>query len=256
MKPRALILRTAGTNCDEETAFAVEKAGGRADIVHVNIVAGRGGKGLADYGMLILPGGFSYGDDVASGKILANEIRTRLGEGLLEFLAAGKLVLGICNGFQVLVKMGLLPGFRPFEPPPATLIHNDSGKFEDRWVWLTSGSKRCVFLRGVERMYLPIAHGEGKFVLRDASLLGKLRANGQIAMRYTDGRGWRGGYPVNPNGSTDDIAGICDPTGRIFGLMPHPERHVLSTQHPRWTREGRKKEGDGLAVFRNAVKYF
>jgi phosphoribosylformylglycinamidine synthase len=252
---RALVLRTAGINCDVETAFALEKAGAKADIVHVQRVTERASM-LRDYQVLALPGGFSYGDDVAAGKVFANELKHKLGDPLGAFVDAGKLVIGICNGFQVMVKIGLLPGpFRPDAPQTVTLTYNDSNKFEDRWVYLKVVSDRCVFTRGIETLYIPVAHGEGKFVTQDEAILDQLEANGQVVFRYVN-PGYRSdGYPWNPNGSQRDIAGICDPTGRILGLMPHPERHVLPTQHPRWTRDGLRPEGDGAAVFRNAVSY-
>lgn len=253
---RALVLRTAGTNCDGETAFALERSGAAVDLAHVNRVADRP-RVLLDYQILALPGGFSYGDDVAAGKIFANELRHRVGGVLADFVNAGRLVIGICNGFQVMVKMGLLPGpFTPATPQQVTLSNNDSGKFEDRWIHLKTSSKKCVFTQGVERVYLPIAHGEGKFLTRDESILKTLDANDQIVFRYVDASQKPAGYPHNPNGSQKDIAGICDPTGRVLGLMPHPERHFLPTQHPRWTRDGLCSEGDGAAIFRNAVNYF
>ncbi|MDP6356878.1 MAG: phosphoribosylformylglycinamidine synthase I [Planctomycetota bacterium] len=255
--PRALIIRTAGTNCDVETAFAFEKAGAEQDIVHVRRLTEQPAT-LNDYQILALPGGFSYGDDVAAGKVFANEIKNKLGDALAEFVEAGKLVIGICNGFQVMVKIGLLPG--PFSANRAeqtvTLTNNDSNKFEDRWVHLSIDTDNCVFTRGLERVYIPVAHGEGKFVAAEASQLDELETNSQIAFRYVGPDTEKRGYPWNPNGSHRDIAGICDPTGRALGLMPHPERHILPTQHPRWTREGLKEEGDGLAMFRNAVEYF
>ena len=253
---RALVLRTAGTNCDVETAFALEQAGSAADVIHVQRVTERPSM-LDEYQILALPGGFSYGDDVAAGKVFANEMKHMLGDPLAAFVAAGKLVIGICNGFQVMVKLGLLPGpFSAGARQSVTLTYNDSNKFEDRWVYLKVDSDRCVFTRGIERLYIPVAHGEGKFVAQDEGLLDDLEANGQVVFRYVNAESEPDGYPWNPNGSQRDIAGICDPTGRILGLMPHPERHVLPTQHPRWTREGLKPEGDGAAVFRNAVSYF
>jgi phosphoribosylformylglycinamidine synthase len=256
-KPNVLVARTAGTNCDRETIHAFELAGAKAECVHVNALTGAERKvNLDDYQIFVFPGGFSYGDDVGSGKIHANEIRMRLRDELVKFVDDGKLVIGICNGFQTMVKMGLLPGFSLFEEPSVTLINNDSNMFEDRWIYLTVTTKKCVFLKGISRLYVPIAHGEGKFVTKDTSVLRRLIDNDQVAVRYTNADGKFGKYPVNPNGAMYDIAGICDPTGRIFGLMPHPERHALPTQHPRWTREGLKREGEGLAVFRNAVKFF
>jgi phosphoribosylformylglycinamidine synthase len=253
MPPSVLVLRTAGTNCDEETAYAFERAGARAERLHVNRLR-EDPRALDRFQVLALPGGFSYGDDLGAGKVLANELRSHLAEPLARFLERGGLVIGICNGFQVLVKAGLLPG----GAARATLAANRSGRFEARWVWLEATSDRTPFLRKGDRLHLPCAHGEGRFVAGGEAALGALEAAGQVVLRYVDRDGRPGPYPVNPNGSEADIAGVCDPTGRIFGLMPHPERHVEFHHHPRWTREGRGPgdEGDGLGVFRNAVRSF
>jgi len=242
-KPRVIILRTAGTNCDKETASAFKMAGGEPELVHINELV-RNEKFLKDYQILAIPGGFTYGDDIASGKILANEIKYKLNEDIKGFINSGKLVIGICNGFQVLVKAGILPGLNS-GAVEATLSFNDSGSFIDKWVELEP-QETCVWTKGLkETIELPIAHGEGKFIPRDNSILNQLRKTGQIVFKYID----------NPNGSIDDIAGICDATGRVMGMMPHPERYALGTQHPRWTREGLKEFGDGLAIFKNGVDY-
>lgn len=259
-KPNVLILKAAGVNCDAETAFAFEAAGGAAEHVHVNRLAS-GERRLGDYQILALCGGFSYGDDIAAGKVLANELKNKLFEDIKTFVERGNLVIGICNGFQVLVKAGILPGNERFEQE-ATLYANDSGVFQDRWVYLkiqNSKSKiqNCVWTKNLpEVIYLPIAHGEGKFIPKNEEVLERMRNSGQIVFRYCDRRGALDTEGANPNGSLDNIAGICDSTGRVLGLMPHPERHVLGLQHPRWTREGLKAYGDGFAVFRNAVAYF
>ena len=253
-RPRALVLRAAGTNCDVETAYALERSGAEAERVHVNRLVERP-ELLERCQILVLPGGFSYGDDIASAKVLANELRFALGDALRRFVAAGRLILGICNGFQVLVKSGLL-GADGSGRPDVTLSFNDSGRFEDRWVYLKASTDRCVFVKPGEDAYLPVAHGEGKFLVRDPEVLAHLEQAGQIVFRYVsqDGRA-DAGYPWNPNGSVGDVAGMCDPTGRILGLMPHPERHIEGTHHPRWTREGLRPEGDGARVFRNAVDF-
>ncbi len=210
---------------------------------------------LKRFQVLVLPGGFAHGDDVAAGKILANQLSTFLGDALRRFRDQEKLILGICNGFQALLKSGLL--IPPDEDGPvATLAHNASGKFEDRWIHLQAHHGQCPFLTGIDRMFVPIAHGEGRFICRKEWQLHGLCQAGQAVLRYIDADGSPGGYPVNPNGSQGDIAGICDTSGRVLGLMPHPERHVLPTQHPRWTRLGLAAEGDGLALFRNAVRFF
>jgi len=252
-KTKVCVLRTAGTNCDKETAFAFSEAGARPELVHVNTLIGAEKK-LCDYHILAIPGGFSYGDDIASGKILANELRCKLFADITQFVREGKLIIGICNGFQILVKSGLLPGNETLTQE-ASLIINDSGKFEDRWTYLKSSGK-CVWTQGLpEVVYLPVAHGEGKFIPQNKAVLERLKKNKQIVFAYCDEKGAAAGYPHNPNGSVENIAGICDETGRIFGLMPHPERHIAYSQHPRWTSGKSRKEGDGLAIFRNAVRY-
>lgn len=256
-KVHALVLTGYGINCDYETADAFSRAGATASRVHLNDVIANSAM-LRDYQILAVPGGFSFGDDVASGKILANRLRYKLGDALKQFVADGKLVIGICNGFQVLVKMGMLPMLDGDFQQEVTLTHNDSGRFEDRWVNLqATQNTHCVWVKGLDRLELPIRHGEGKFIPRDGSVLDTLRNRGMIALRYcrADGSAAQGQFPENPNGSIDDVAGICDTTGRVFGLMPHPEAHTERTHHPRWTREDRPEEGIGLRVFRNAVEY-
>jgi len=243
MKPRVCILRTAGTNCDKETAFAFAQAGGEPELVHVNRFISAE-KSLDNYHILVLPGGFSYGDDIAAGKILANELRCKLNPALKEFIAAGKLIIGICNGFQILVKSGLLPGNDTLEQE-ASLIINDCGSFLDEWVYLRPQGK-CVWTKGLPaEIYLPIAHGEGKFVVRDKQVLARLKKNNQIVFKYSD----------NPNGSLESIAGICDQTGRILGLMPHPERHIDIRQHPRWEKTVGASLGHGFLIIKNGIEY-
>jgi phosphoribosylformylglycinamidine synthase len=251
---RVLILRAPGANCDAEAQFAFETAGGRADRVHINRLREKPAL-LRDYQILVIPGGFTYGDDVAAGKILANQLRHFLGDALREFRNADKLILGICNGFQAILKAGLI--LAPDEEGPlATLAHNSSGKFEDRWIHLQATPGKCPFLTGCERLQLPVAHGEGRLVFRESWMIEGLKSAGQVVLRYVSADGKSPGYPDNPNGSQEDIAGLCDVSGHVMGLMPHPERHVLPTQHPRWTRQGLAAEGDGLALFRNAVQFF
>jgi len=256
IKPKVCVLRTAGTNCDKETAFAFSKTGALVELVHINSLVS-GSKNIDDYQILALPGGFSYGDDIAAGKILANELRFKLGDEMRKFIADGKLIIGICNGFQIMVKAGLLPGNNEMKQE-TSLIINDSGKFEDRWTYLlTTNDQRpttkCIWTKNLpEIIYLPVAHGEGKFVAQDKKLIEKLRKNGQIVFQYCDSKGKLAGYPACPNGSTENIAGICDETGRVFGLMPHPERHIVTLQHPRWSGKG---AGDGLQIFKNGVEY-
>lgn len=259
---KVLVLRTAGTNCDQETAFAFKDCGAQVDLVHVQQIFKKA-KRLEEYHILALPGGFSYGDDISAGRILANELRLKLGDDLKEFVAAKKLIIGICNGFQILVKSGFLPGDLKKDLPQekkavqqATLMTNDSGKFEDRWVSLKVGG-RCAWTKGMDDIvFFPVAHGEGKFICKDKAVLQSIQNNDQVVFRYCTQDGRHPSYPDNPNGSQDDIAGICDKTGHILGLMPHPERHYLFTQHPFWTRLSKKdRYGDGAKIFQNGVHY-
>ncbi len=250
MTPNVCILRTDGTNCDEETAHAVELAGGSPHLVHVNQLRERT-KSLMEYAALMLPGGFSYGDDVASGVVQANELTSFLGDELRAFVESGRLVLGICNGFQVLVRTGLLPGI---EGAKVSLTLNDSGRFECRWVDLVFGyDSSCVFAHGMvgRMMSLPVAHGEGKFVA-DEAVLHQLHELKLSPLTYNQGRPLTE-YPGNPNGSLGGIAGISNPSGRVFGLMPHPERFVRKTQHPNWRRFDHQPSG--LLIFQNAITY-
>lgn len=250
---KAIVLRAAGINCDVETKYALELAGAKADRVHINRVIEN--KNLLDeYQIIVIPGGFSYGDDVAAGKILANQIVHHLFEPLQRFIEQGKLVLGICNGFQVLVKTGILPGNSSAQQQEVTITNNDSGKFEDRWVYLAPQTDRCVFIEPGRQIYLPIAHAEGKIVTKDQTALERLKSEGNLAFKYVDENGDEGGYPINPNGSVESIAGLTDATGRVLGLMPHPERFIRRTQHPRWTRS-ENVDNDGMTIFNNAVKY-
>lgn len=259
MKPRTLIVRTAGTNCDKETAHAFELAGAETEAIHINRLLAE--PALFDgFQLLAVPGGFSYGDDIAAGKILANQILHHLRDAFRKFIDAGKPIIGVCNGFQVLVKTDLLPGSVGGKlGQTATLAHNDCGRFIDRWVNLAPREGPCIWTRGLPSLLqLPIAHGEGKFVPADESVRKALWENGQVALVYAkpDGSAAGGAEPWNPNGSTDDIAGVCDTTGLVFGLMPHPERYVSPFQHFAWTRQNPPpEEGAGLQFFRNAVSY-
>ena len=252
--PRVLILRAPGTNCDAETAFAFEKAGAQTNLVHVRALCDSPNL-LQEHAILALPGGFSYGDDLGAGRVYAFQLTQFLGETLRRFRDAERLILGVCNGFQVLLHAGLL--IQPDEDGPlATLAANERGQFIDRWVHLRVGPNRCPFLTGLTTLHVPVAHGEGRFVCRAEWLARGLDESGQLVLRYADAAGQAGPYPVNPNGSQDDVAGVCDASGRVLGLMPHPERHVLPTQHPQWTRRPLAHEGQALALFRNAVRYF
>ena len=258
--PRCLILRTAGTNCDAETAHAFRLAGAAVDAMHVNRLIESPAL-LAGYQLLALPGGFSYGDDIAAGRIFAQQLRSRLAGAMADFVAAGGPVIGICNGFQVLLKAGLLPG--PLGGVEAeaggqtcTLAHNPSGRFVDRWVALDPvADSRCVWTAGLTGpVELPVAHGEGRFVCGSEAVRRALWSGGHVALTYAEGGGPAG--PNDPNGSDDRIAGVCDATGLVFGLMPHPERHVSRLQHPAWTSRpaGGGDEAVGLSLFRAAVE--
>ena len=254
IKPRVLVLRAPGTNCDEETAAAWELAGAAVESRHVAAILDDPAA-FDPFQILTLPGGFSFGDDLGAGRILAARLASVLGDTLRRFRDRGGLVLGVCNGFQVLVKAGLLPGL-PDEMGPATLTFNDSGHFESRWVRLAPTPGLSPFLLDDEPIELPVAHGEGKFVVAQPETLAHLESSGQAVLRYADEAGRPASdFPANPNGSAGALAGLCDPTGQVFGLMPHPERFVEAIHHPRWTRRGVPLDhpGDGLQIFRNAV---
>jgi phosphoribosylformylglycinamidine synthase len=266
-KPRALVLTGYGLNCDYETASALELAGAKVSPVHVNLLVG-GQVKLDDFHLLALIGGFSYADDHGAGVVLANRLATGLGEAITKFIADEKLIIGICNGFQVMVNLGLLPGFdNDYRSRRVALIANDCGNFQDRWVKLAvEPAARCVFTAGLETIDLPIRHGEGKFFAPD-DVLGRIEDQAQVAVRYADaeGRPAKGDWPANPNGSLHDIAGISDPTGRVFGLMPHPEAHLHWTNHPDWTRHKEalsragqplpEGPGPGVRIFENGIKF-
>jgi phosphoribosylformylglycinamidine synthase len=253
---KTMVLRAEGTNCDEETVIAFERAGSSVDLVHINEL--RRGRPLEEYQILCIPGGFTYGDDIAAGKILAIRLKNEIGNQIKDFVEEGKLIFGICNGFQVLVKVGLLPALEgTMRKQEATLAFNDSGHFVDRWVYLKREAKgACVFTKGVKDItFMPVNHGEGKFVA-DQKTIERLKENNQIIFRYVDSEGKCAGYPWNPNGSLDNIAGICNPEGNILGLMPHPEKYIQRCMHPHWTRlPGLGEEGDGFSLFKGAVNY-
>ena len=254
MKPKVLILRTAGTNCDKETESAFSLAGAQTYLYHVNHVKEK--NDIKSYQIIALPGGFSYGDDLGAGKILSLELLLWFKDQLQEFISRGGLIIGICNGFQVLVKTGILPELN-FKQT-VTLNSNDSGRFEDRWVYLKTENQdskiKNIWLKGFpEIINLPVAHGEGKFYT-ESDILDKIEERGQVVLRYADSRGKSAGYPFNPNGSLNDIAGITDVTGKVLGLMPHPERFMFKHQWPHW----REKEvfPFGIKFFENSVNYF
>jgi phosphoribosylformylglycinamidine synthase subunit PurQ / glutaminase len=266
-KVKSIVITGNGTNCEMEMAHACKLAGSdEVDIVHISMLL-YGEKSLDDYHFLNLPGGFLDGDDLGSAKAGANRILhariegkdERLYDQFSRFIAQGKLILGVCNGFQLLVKLGMLPGLDSnYQTQTVTLTFNDSGRFEDRWVYLrVNGKSPCIFTKNIEGMYLPVRHGEGKLVTKDTDILTRLHAQQNVAVQYShqDYADVAMDYPANPNGAVDGIAGICNETGRIFGLMPHPEAYLHYTNHPRWTRERLPEEGMGLAIFKNAVDF-
>ena len=297
--PRVAILFGFGINCDHKTAAVFELAGGQSERVHVNHLV-NGTRDLSEFHILAVPGGFSFGDHLGSGRLLGNRMRFQIRDQLSAFVEAGKPIIGICNGFQVLVKTGLLPGRRvPDFEQTASLTLNNSGRYEDRWVTLDfDSSSHCIWTRGIERLEVPVRHGEGKFVVPDESVLDTMDEEGQLVCRYVDpetepGKGLTDEplpFPTCPNGSARNIAGVCDPTGLIFGLMPHPEAIYARWLHPHFRRNSKPSEekrdspfshivaddteskeggrtardreaerqaweGDGMTIFRNAIEY-
>ncbi len=261
---KAIVIAGNGTNCEREVAHACRLAGAEADIVHIaDLLAGR--VRLADYHFLNLAGGFLDGDDLGSAKAGANRLmHARVADGeasladqLKSFIADGRLVMGVCNGFQLMVKMGLLPTVNGEFNQTCSLTFNQRGRFEDRWSWLkVDPESPCVYTQGLDHLYLPVRHGEGKFVSDSSETMQQLENGHQTVLKYADATLQPTmEYPDNPNGSEHSVAGICDPSGRLFGLMPHPEAFVHRTHHPRWTREDLPEEGMGLALYRNAVKF-
>ena len=255
MKPKALVLRAAGTNCERETAWTLKEAGAQPTIMHVNQLMHTPAR-LQEFQLVVIPGGFSYGDDLGSGVVFANQLRTRLKSAIEKFIEDGKLMLGICNGFQVLLKAGLLTGEDVFDDPPrATLTWNLSGRYGDRWVDLRIVSERTPFVSGRKIVSYPVAHAEGRFVAPPA-LLDELETDNQIVFQYVNTSGLpTQDFPFNPNGSERAIAGVCSKSGQVLGLMPHPERNVRSFHHPEWTRMPKRQYGDGFELFVNAVKH-
>ncbi|MCX7982965.1 MAG: phosphoribosylformylglycinamidine synthase subunit PurQ [Syntrophales bacterium] len=266
-KVKSIVITGYGTNCEVEMAHACRLAGSEVvDIVHVSeILCGK--VRLDDYHFLNLPGGFLDGDYLGSAKAATIRFlharisgsKERLFDQLSRFIAEGKLILGVCNGFQLQVKLGLLPALGgELGNQTVTLTFNDSGRFEDRWVYLkVNEHSPCIFTRGLKGLYLPVRHGEGKFLPRDEKILEEIKNKNLIALQYSE-QSFQNPtmtYPANPNGSVSAIAGICDENGRIFGLMPHPEAYLHRTNHPRWTRENLPEEGMGLAIFRNAISF-
>lgn len=254
---RVLCLRTAGTNCDRELVEAFERAGASVELWPARRLF-QHPEELRRFRVLGLPGGFTYGDDLGAGRIFALELRAFLGDHLRRFVEDGGYILGVCNGFQILVQTGLLPGgssgaVENEETRAVSLVQNDSRRFECRWVHLRVEKSRCRFLRHGTVLPVPVAHAEGKLVVADDATRKALHDNRQIAFRYCAPDGSAATYPHDPNGSIDQIAGICDATGRVLGLMPHPERNIRPFQHPFWTRLGPREEGEGIVLFRDLL---
>jgi phosphoribosylformylglycinamidine synthase len=264
---QALVLTGYGLNCDHETAYALELAGASAQRVHINSLTD-GTLKIEDFQIMVFGGGFSWGDDHGAGVIQAVRMKTNIGDKLLQFIADGNAVMGICNGFQTLVNLGLLPGFDgDYQTRSVALTANDCGNFRDDWVRLKINPESpCIFTREIEQTELPVRHGEGKFYA-DSEVISRLFENHQVAIQYAvpDGSSAGGQFPFNPNGSVRDVAGICDTTGRVFGLMPHPEAFNHQVNHPDWVRDKEKRkrqEGTadsdplGIRMFQNAVDFF
>ena len=262
LRPRVVIITGYGLNCEAESSLAWEMAGAEVERIHLKDLLEAPAR-LRDFQALMFIGGFSYGDHMGSGHVFALRVRHHLGDELRKFVAEGKLILGVCNGFQIMTKIGLLPAIGgDYLRQEVALIRNDCGSFQDRWVHLRFDShSQCVFTRGLETMPLPVRHGEGKFHVSSGRFLEELERRGCVVCRYVDPatREATQQFPWNPNGSVGAVAGICDPSGRVFGLMPHPEAYLFPENHPRWDLHllaGKlAPEGQGLKIFRNAVEY-
>lgn len=265
-KPSALILTGYGINCDDETAYAFEKAGAVSKVIHINDIIDSP-RILQNFQIFTVPGGFSYGDDAGSGKALANKIKNNLMQEFQSFLENDTLMLGICNGFQVIVNLGIVPAINnSLGEAEVSLEYNRTFRYECRWVDLAVENTNSIFTKGITKLRIPVAHGEGNFYAPD-NILKQLESNNHIVMRYVrpDGNPANGEFPYNPNGSMNDIASICDKTGRVMGMMPHPERNIFFTQQDNWTYLKEKAErenvkisdqSDGFQIFQNAVDYF
>ncbi|MBD3360740.1 phosphoribosylformylglycinamidine synthase I [Candidatus Peregrinibacteria bacterium] len=266
MQPKALILTGYGINCEEETAKCFEIKGADADIIHINDLIDDS-KILNDYQILAFPGGFSYGDDTGSGNALANKIRNNLSDEILSFAQKDKLIIGICNGFQIVANLGLVPATdKQYGKREAALMHNTTARYICRWIDLKNHSKKCIWTREIDLIHLPVAHGEGNFYTEEKTLK-KIKEKDQIVFKYIkpNGKPANQEFPFNPNGAMEDIAAVCDESGKILGMMPHPERFSTFTNEDMWELKKEKliredhtipKEGDGLKIFENAVFYF
>ncbi|HOJ63950.1 MAG TPA: phosphoribosylformylglycinamidine synthase I [Spirochaetota bacterium] len=256
MKVKVLILTGYGINAEKELKWGFDIAGGNAEIIHIEDIINKKKK-IFDYQILAFPGGFSYGDHIASGRVFGARIKYTLFEEIKRFIEDKRLIIGICNGFQIITKMGLVPDCEDNFEQEASLIENDSGHFEDRWVWLKKGNSNSFWLKDIDRIYVPVRHGEGKFITKDENILNKIIKNGQIAFQYVNPNKDTDEveYPFNPNGSVLNIAGITNKEGNILGLMPHPEAFIFEENHPNWT-EGKKEKFLGLKILKNGIDYF
>jgi phosphoribosylformylglycinamidine synthase subunit PurQ / glutaminase len=266
MKPKVIVMSGYGVNSEMETKFAFEQSGAEAEIVHINDVID-GMKKLEDFQILVFPGGFAHGDDTGSGNAYANKFRNKLWDDVNKFITQDKLVIGICNGCQVLANLGLIPGLNgEYGERKIGMMHNVKARLECRWVDIKVQSEKCIWTRDIDIVRCPVANGEGRFFMED-DVLAAVKDGDQVAFRYVkpDGSAADGEYPVNPSGSIDDIAAVCDPTGKIMGVMPHAERNLSFYNQNDWTllkeiarREGKElpEEGSGLKLFANGVKYF
>lgn len=253
---KTLILTGYGINAEKELKWAFDLAGAESDIVHLEDVI-ENKSILKNYKVLAFPGGFSFGDHISSGKVFANLVKYNLFDEVQDFIAKDNLVIGICNGFQVITKLGLLPSFDNDYKPVVSLTGNDSGHFENRWVTVKVEDSKSPWLKGINQLSLPVRHGEGKLITKDQAVLERLKNNGHVALRYIDPSSpdKPASYPHNPNGAYYDIAGITNEKGNVFGLMPHPEAYYCKELHPNWT-EGVEESKTGLDIFKNAVEYF
>jgi phosphoribosylformylglycinamidine synthase I len=254
-KPRVFVLKSAGTNCDVETKTAFELAGANAAIGFSDDLFKNKSEFRKTH-IIVFPGGFSYGDDIAAGKVWATELKYFYFDRLQKFIERENLIIGICNGFQVLVKLGLLPAMHGKREQTASLICNDSGRYEDRWVYLKTRKSRSVIIRNVDKpIHIPVAHAEGKFITSNEKMLKQLFAEEQVVFQYVSAKGTLAGYPANPNGSLRNIAGICDSTGQVLGMMPHPERAILHTHYPNWRRSDHDAFLTGTTIINGALEY-
>lgn len=263
--PKALIITGYGINCEVETAQCFEMSGATSEIVHINdLISGH--KNMSDYQIMAFPGGFSYGDDLGSGNAFANKLKNHLSDDLLKFANEDKLIIGICNGCQIVSNLGLIPALDEYGKRQVALMHNKTARYECRWIYMKNTSKKDIWTRGIDVLHVPVAHGEGNFYMEDDTFQ-QIEANDQIAFKYVtaDGEPANEQYPQNPNGSMHDIAALTDPTGRIIAMMPHPERFNSFVNEEGWQQKKEElirkgeplpEKGEGLKIFENAVKYF